>query len=93
MNKAIIDMDSATQKNTAMVEEVAAAAESMSEQSNELIRLVSFFHYGKVSSGEALLINASVMRDRTNDVQRQEKPVHKKAVGSEEFTSDDWEEF
>jgi len=43
VGKAIAEMDASTQQNAAMVEEAAAAAESMREQAAELARLVGTF--------------------------------------------------
>ncbi|PKO45049.1 MAG: diguanylate cyclase [Betaproteobacteria bacterium HGW-Betaproteobacteria-22] len=43
VNEAIIKMDDVTQQNTALVEEAAAAAESMMEQADELMHAVSVF--------------------------------------------------
>jgi methyl-accepting chemotaxis protein len=43
INDAIIKMDDVTQQNTALVEEAAAAAESLMEQADELMNAVSVF--------------------------------------------------
>ncbi len=43
VNDAIIKMDDVTQQNTALVEEAAAAAESLMEQADELLSAVSVF--------------------------------------------------
>ena len=43
VNEAIMKMDEMTQQNTALVEEAAAAAESMMEQADELMNAVSVF--------------------------------------------------
>ena len=43
MNEAIMTMDDVTQQNTALVEEAAAAAESLMEQAEELMNAVSVF--------------------------------------------------
>lgn len=43
INNAIMKMDDATQQNTALVEEAAAAAESLMEQAEELMSSVSVF--------------------------------------------------
>jgi len=62
VNQAIIKMDDVTQQNTALVEEAAAAAESLMEQADELTNTVSVFslennhnsyktEYLKVSNG------------------------------------------
>jgi methyl-accepting chemotaxis protein len=43
INNAIIEMDDVTQQNTALVEEAAAAAESLMEQADELMSTVNVF--------------------------------------------------
>jgi methyl-accepting chemotaxis protein len=43
VNKAIVEMDNATQQNAALVEQAAAAARSMQEQSERLVEAVSVF--------------------------------------------------
>jgi methyl-accepting chemotaxis protein len=43
INEAIIKMDDTTQQNTALVEQAAAAAESMMEQADELMNTMSVF--------------------------------------------------
>jgi methyl-accepting chemotaxis protein len=52
VNRAIIQMDDVTQQNAALVEQAAAAAESMQEQANALTVAVSVFKL-KVGSGGA----------------------------------------
>jgi len=46
VNEAIIKMDDVTQQNTALVEEAAAAAESLMEQADELMNTMSVFDIG-----------------------------------------------
>jgi methyl-accepting chemotaxis protein len=43
VNKAVAEMDDATQQNAALVEESAAAAQAMREQAEALARLVGYF--------------------------------------------------
>lgn len=43
VNQAIIQMDSTTQQNSALVEEAAAATQSMQEQAGRLLQIVSVF--------------------------------------------------
>lgn len=43
VNSAVLQMDQMTQQNAALVEQAAAASQSMSEQAQDLNRLVSFF--------------------------------------------------
>jgi methyl-accepting chemotaxis protein len=49
VNMSIIEMDGMTQQNAALVEEAAAAAQSLQDQASELARVVSIF---KLSEGE-----------------------------------------
>jgi methyl-accepting chemotaxis protein len=49
VNVSIIDMDSMTQQNASLVEEAAAAAQSLQDQASELARVVSIF---KLEEGE-----------------------------------------
>lgn len=43
VNRAIVEMDGVTQKNAALVEEAAAAAESMRQQADRLSEVVGVF--------------------------------------------------
>ncbi|UVW29740.1 methyl-accepting chemotaxis protein [Massilia sp. H6] len=56
VNLSIIEMDSMTQQNAALVEEAAAAAQSMQDQASELTRVVSIF---KLSEGEQQMAAAA----------------------------------
>ncbi len=57
INQAIAQMDEATQQNAALVEEAAAAAESMRQQAAQLEELVGKFQLdGAPSSSRALLL-------------------------------------
>ena len=51
VNLSIIEMDSMTQQNAALVEEAAAAAQSLQDQAGELARVVSIF---KLVEGEQI---------------------------------------
>ena len=53
VNDAVMKMDDMTQQNTALVEEAAAAAESMMEQANELMNAVSVFSIDEDSKAYA----------------------------------------
>ena len=47
INHAIGEMDTVTQQNAALVEEATAAAQSLQDQSQELVQLVSVFKLGR----------------------------------------------
>jgi methyl-accepting chemotaxis protein len=53
VGEAVTQMDQATQQNAALVEEGAAAAESMKVQSQHLVHAVSVFKLGQGDSGQA----------------------------------------
>ncbi len=50
INQAVTQMDQVTQQNAALVEEAAAAAESMQDQAGKLVEVVSVFRTGQVAS-------------------------------------------
>ncbi len=53
VNQAVREMDTVTQKNAALVEEMAAAAANMNAQATELKDAVGVFHVGEESSAAA----------------------------------------
>lgn len=100
VNKAIIEMDATTQQNTAMVEEAAAAAESMSEQSSELNNLISFFkleHVDNSSENNALAPHAERRSSQRpwapNTESNQGTSSNDFQVASGSDVTDSWEEF
>jgi methyl-accepting chemotaxis protein len=56
VNLSIIEMDSMTQQNAALVEEAAAAAQSLQDQASELAHVVSIF---KLVEGEEAHVPAA----------------------------------
>jgi len=70
VNNAVNDMDRVTQKNAAMVEESTAACHALTNESDELSRLVAHFDIGNTSGfdSEPLV---------TPHVSRPPSPVHK----------------
>ena len=59
VNEAIMKMDDVTQQNTALVEEAAAAAESLMEQADELTQTVSVF---SLESGQQQLYETEYLK-------------------------------
>lgn len=59
INKAIMHMDEMTQQNAALVEEAAAASESLDEQANSLGDLMDFFQIDEGSQGRTPLKRTS----------------------------------
>ncbi|NQE47895.1 methyl-accepting chemotaxis protein [Herbaspirillum rubrisubalbicans] len=62
INQAIVQMDEVTQQNAALVEEAAAAAQSLQEQSGRLVEMVGIFKLSRNDSHHASAGVASVVR-------------------------------
>jgi uncharacterized phage infection (PIP) family protein YhgE len=94
VNQAITQMDDATQQNAALVEEAAAAAESLQAQAGKLADAVSFF---KLDSSAAAAVHSTATRPAAmQDVPRRSKslampaqPRKLAAAGG----NDEWETF
>jgi methyl-accepting chemotaxis protein len=102
VNLAIIEMDGMTQQNAALVEEAAAAAQSLQDQAGELAKVVSIF---KLNPGENAFANRSnptpARRVDTAPVTKPKpavkslpaaKPAPRKAAPVKNDDAD-WEEF
>jgi methyl-accepting chemotaxis protein len=89
VNEAIMKMDDVTQQNTALVEEAAAAAESMMEQADELMNAISVFQLGTHNEGKASR-NAPVIASKVASIAR---PVPVKVGVKTSADDTDWEEF
>ena len=95
VNKAVLQMDELTQQNAALVEESAAAAESMDCEAKELNDMIAFFHTG----GDNLVAekpNSSWQVQKTAQVQEsanEEQPFFDEPVASATGTDDNWTEF
>ncbi|MEH6638907.1 MAG: methyl-accepting chemotaxis protein [Porticoccaceae bacterium] len=60
VNRAVVEMDSITQQNAALVEEAAAASEAMGMQAQQLKEVVSFFQLGDNDVVEQQSIGSSM---------------------------------
>ncbi|WMW80461.1 methyl-accepting chemotaxis protein [Undibacterium cyanobacteriorum] len=102
VNLAIIEMDGMTQQNAALVEQAAAAAQSLQDQAGELAKVVSIF---KLNAGEQSMFTqrqAPAAKPAPAAVKPQvkasvkslpaAKPAPKKAAPTKS-NDDDWEEF
>lgn len=101
VNQAIIQMDGVTQQNSALVEEAAAAAATLQEQSANLVQVVSVF---KLDSQDSYRNTATSARHstRTNPAKKAVPIVRKAAPtiaqlkssnAKAEANADSWEEF
>ena len=89
VNKAITQMDEMTQQNAALVEEAAAASESMSDQAQTLRQKVSFFNLG-----DALIVPQSMKsRPVVNHLAHQQSVVPRRSVSQASRHESEWEDF
>lgn len=97
VNKALSEMDGMTQQNASLVEQAAAASESMSAQAQELTELVGYF---KLQGGEETEMDDRGVDDEepralANENRRGALPGPRKAAGKAGQVAEDgeWEEF
>ncbi len=102
VNQAIIEMDSVTQQNAALVEEAASAAQSLQDQAAEVANVVSVFkldasqqaHASHVAApvhvAEVKTFPARAKSQKLPAVPPKAAPKKLAVVGS---SNDDWEEF
>jgi methyl-accepting chemotaxis protein len=98
VNQAVTSMDEVTQQNAALVEEAAAAAESLLEQANQLSDVVGVFKVdgaSNVKSSERRVAH-SPMRSAQRPAQATKpmaKPAPKPQLAKTGTDDGDWEEF
>lgn len=96
VNHAITSMDEVTQQNAALVEEAAAAAESLVEQAVSLMETVSVF---KLNGSASFTANKAPSRPLARPVARAiaskpaAKPEQAKMMAKTGTSDGDWEEF
>lgn len=91
INQAIIQMDSVTQQNSALVEEAAAASATLQEQSANLVQVVSVFKIDQSSS-------YSAPKAANKNSSKTARPTVKRlsaapTASREKATMDSWDEF
>jgi methyl-accepting chemotaxis protein len=87
INQAVIEMDTVTQQNAALVEEASAAAESLQEQARELASVVGVFKLAAATRKPALVIAA---KPAAPTLARRPVAAKKIANGA---PAQDWEAF
>ena len=92
VNQAIIQMDQVTQQNAALVEQAAAAAQSMQDQADNLLQVVGVFRLD--DANPAALAVAPLVRNN-NPVQPKPRPASIIALpkARRPARETDWEEF
>ena len=103
INMAIAQMDEVTQQNAALVEEAAAASQSMQEQAGELAHVVGFFKTGQavaaskpVAKSVAKLATVRTGKPAATAIAREplRRPASKQVANAAPRSSDsEWEEF
>ncbi|MDD2932476.1 MAG: methyl-accepting chemotaxis protein [Methylotenera sp.] len=93
VNEAIMKMDDVTQQNTALVEEAAAAAESMMEQADELMNAVSVFQLEGEPAGNRRASNSPLRRAVAKPIKAAIKATPAKLNNKASSDDGDWEEF
>ncbi|WND02101.1 methyl-accepting chemotaxis protein [Temperatibacter marinus] len=86
INKAVSEMDEATQQNSALVEETAASAQAMTDQSEEMRDMVSFF---KVGEGQQ---SGSRTKSRSSASSNAQSSAAS-SMADVDSSEDDWAEF
>jgi methyl-accepting chemotaxis protein len=97
INQAIIQMDSVTQQNSALVEEAAAAAATLQEQSANLVKVVSVFKLDQQAYSPPKAAVRSSSRPATRKATPAKKPGQPARLKAEPTatpaSADAWEEF
>lgn len=98
INQAIIQMDSMTQQNSALVEEAAAASATMQDQAAKLVEVVSVFkldNNGTYSAPKASAAprRASTAPARSNKAQPPRLKASPVKQTEKTASADSWEEF
>jgi len=91
VNKAVTQMDEVTQQNAALVEEAAAASESMDEQARGLHKLMEFFKVD--AGGAAQAAQAPAAAPAAAPVTRMAAPARRPAASKPPAGDSEWEEF
>jgi methyl-accepting chemotaxis protein len=107
VNTAVTEMDTVSQQNAALVEEAAAAAESLQNQARELVEVVGIFRTGTGSGASAARLASSVRPAQhrpaparraaparaVKAAARAPAPALAAPIEPSRGESDDWEEF
>ncbi|MES2071596.1 MAG: methyl-accepting chemotaxis protein [Pseudomonadota bacterium] len=101
VNLAITQMDEMTQQNAALVEQAAAAAESMQEQAIALAQAVSVFKLNRTVSKPVIAAISKIERPAPQPASGRTAPVKKLAAANSSLakksmqteSTDGWEEF
>lgn len=94
INAAITQMDEMTQQNAALVEQSSASARSLEDQSEKMMRLMSFFNIGDVVVDQKVEIDTSITKqEATRTLEKRMARVSPAPVSKDSPDDADWEEF
>jgi methyl-accepting chemotaxis protein len=93
INQAVIEMDTVTQQNAALVEEAAAAAESLQVQAGTLVDVVSVFKLDAVAPARSAPKVAALKPQLKRPVPQRPAAAPKRIANGAPVESVDWEEF
>ena len=93
VTKAIGQMDEMTQQNAALVEEAAAASESLDEQGKNLQRLMSFFSVDGATPDEKPVAKAKPAPKKAKVAAKKAKAAPKRKPAPVTAQDDEWDEF
>ncbi|MES2261994.1 MAG: methyl-accepting chemotaxis protein [Pseudomonadota bacterium] len=98
VNQAIVQIDDVTQQNAALVEEAAAAAQSMRDQADMLAEAVSVFKLAgqlhQVASSASVRVAAAPVRAAQRaEVKVAKAPPPRRIASTAAAGKDEWEEF
>jgi methyl-accepting chemotaxis protein len=95
VGQAIASMDDVTQQNAALVEEVAATAESLETQTQHLAKELAHFKTGSNSKQQKGSVKTSSPVKNASSAMQKSSPVPKATAPKATFSTgnDDWEEF
>jgi methyl-accepting chemotaxis protein len=85
INRALNDLDAATQQNAALVEESSAAAASLADQAGQLVTVVSAFHAGSAAAREPAAPEEAVAAEPRPAPKRARKAAPADGDWDEEF--------
>jgi len=95
VNKAVTQMDEMTQQNAALVEQAAAASESLDDQAKSMQRMMSFFHMG--DEAPAPVVKVEAPKTAPAKLAAKRRPAKVKAVlkpaAPASSDDDEWDEF
>jgi methyl-accepting chemotaxis protein len=97
VNKAVMQMDGMTQQNAALVEQAAAASQSMAEQALHLTRMMARYKLGDQQASTAPVSSPAQGEHRTAAPTRKLPPARSgkplQAVPKAKVANADWNEF